>query len=185
MAFLRECAVKTGALLQVWGLPKELAEPFVTVLLWVMAGYVLLLIPVLLWRLIKRKKATVVLAEQVVETLSAVFLMAAIVFLFVVVRNREAIVAGIKASDFWLSNGNWWLDLQQNAAGIITVMFCGALYVCLILVTVRYIFSLVRQEFQANGPVMGLVLSVFDFCAGPFWLGVVLLLYAFLSPYVA
>lgn len=185
MAFLNECAGRSAALLIYWGLPEALAEAFSRTLLWVMAGYAVLLLPVLLWRLIKHKKATVVLAEQVMETVAAVFLIAALVFLVVVVRDREAIVAGVRASDFWISNGNWWLDLQQNAAGIITVMFCGALYVCLILVTVRYIASLVKQEFQANGPVMGLVLSVFDFCAGPFWLGLILLMYAFLSPFVS
>ena len=183
MEYLDWIIAEMTALLNGWKIPAEAAGIIAQVLMYIMLGYVAVTLLVFIGRAFKKVKRPITAIEKLTE-LVAVFVAAAATALIVLaVRYWPEILAGFKASDFWVSLGAW-LDYQKYGVAIVSALFMLFILVNVYITAYKFSASLVRQETRENGAVLGWLLFVYDFFAGFFWLALGLTAYILLRQWL-
>lgn len=178
---LNELIRGLAALLTGWKLPANMAEPAAKVLIYIIAVYIVLSVPVLAGRLLKKVERPIVIVEKLAEILMLSLSAAATVIIVLAVRNWEQVRPILLPEEIFASIG-FLADLGRYVEWGLSVVLFLLIYSSIYLTTIKLISSMVRKETEANGVPMGIALSVYDLLGGFFWLALALVICSLILP---
>lgn len=184
MDFLQSCIALLSGLLAGWNLPLQAAETLARYMILGVPVYAVFTVLFFIGRITKAVKRSVSFAERLTETLAAAFLAADVAFIALLIRYWPQAWSFVKASEFWVFKGEWWKDPGNYSNAFLTafiILAVAAALIGLLITSSKYLVSMVRQEVRDHGVLLGAVLSVYDFFAGPVTLTLCLTAWAFLK----